>query len=227
MFFIKESLKENSHLIGARSIATAIAFCLMSTSVLHAEDKERKDLLYRYKGANGELVIDDYIPPEFVGKGYSILSKNGLLIEKVAPEMSAEERAKLGDKAKAEEERKEQARKDAWLLERYSDEGDAILARNRQLGAIDTLIVVAQSKINRLKQDEARELEFAASAERRGKEITQDTLDRLESIRSQIRALEQQIENQNTEKDTLTKKFDGIIVRLKDIEQRRAEAKAK
>lgn len=179
------------------------------------------DRLYRYKGVSGEVVIDDHIPQEFVSNGYTILTKGGMVVERIAPALTDKQRANLSVADREKEEREEQAKKDKWLLERYSDAGDAVLGRDRQLGAIETLIVVAQSNINKLKQEEHKELEFAAADERRGIEVSEEVLERLDSIRSQIRSAEQQIENQKEEKIRVTQKFEGIILRLQDIEERR------
>lgn len=190
-----------------------LALCLFAEGSFAAGE------MYRYEGENGEVVIEDHIPPEFVHKGYTILNKSGFVIEKIEPTLSKEDVEGLSEVRRAEEEKKEQAKRDAWLLERYSDAGDAILARDRQLGAIETLIIVAQSNINKLKQDEKKELTLAAAAERDGKEVPADVLSSLESIRAQIRSAELQTEKQKQEKIKINQKFDAIIQRLTELEK--------
>lgn len=194
-------------------------FSYIALGILSAGISYGTDEMYRYEGVNGEVVIDDQIPPEFVSKGYSVLNKSGFVIEKIEPALTEAELAELSDERRDEEHKKEQEKKDKWLLERYSDAGDAILARDRQLGSIETLIIVAQSNINKLKQDETRELAFAAASERDGKTVPADVLTSLESIRSQIRSAELQIENQKQEQKKLNQKFEVIILRLKEIEK--------
>lgn len=185
--------------------------------------------LYRYKGVNGETVIDDHIPPEFVSKGYTILSSTGMVIETVAPALTGEEKAKAMEeerkKMELEEVKRKRKEEDEWLLQRFSDAGDAVRARDRQLGSLETLIVVAQSNIKKLKKDEAKELSYAAAAERSGKEVPQDVLDNLKSIREQIRAAETQIETQRDEQEKIKYKYEGMIQRLKEIEEEQAKAK--
>jgi len=186
---------------------------------LFAEASFAADQMYRYEGANGEMVIEDHIPPEFVHKGYAIINKSGFVIEKVEPTLSKDDVAGLSEARQAEELKKEQAKRDAWLLERYSDAGDAILARDRQLGSLETLIIVAQININKLKKDENKELTLAAEAERQGKEIPPDVISSLESIRAQIRTAELQVENQKQEQTKINEKFGKIIDRLTEIEK--------
>lgn len=200
------------HLLTTR--LSFITLCFLSAELSFAAGE-----MYRYEGANGEVVIDYQIPPEFISKGYSILNKSGFVIETVAPALTEEELANLSDERRAEEYAKEQEKKDKWLLERYTDASDAILARDRQIGSIETLIVVAQSNINKLKQEETKELAFAAAAEREGKPVPDDVLKAIESIRSQIRSAELHIENQKDEQKKLNQKFESIIVRLKEIEK--------
>jgi DNA repair exonuclease SbcCD ATPase subunit len=185
--------------------------------------------LYRYKGANGEVVIDDYIPPEFIPKGYTILSSTGMIIETVEPAMTDEEKAQMSAQKRKEleleEARKKQEQQDAWLLERFSDAGDAVRARDRQLGTLETLIVVAQGNIKKLKKDESTELGYAAQAERSGNQVGQDVLDNLKSIRDQIKAAEHQIEVQRAEQDAIKAEYQAMITRLEEIEKEREQAK--
>jgi hypothetical protein len=181
--------------------------------------------LYRYEGADGEVVIDDHIPPEFVHKGYSILSANGMVIETIERELTDEERAAMSEelrlKRELEEEKRKQKKRDEWLLKRFSDAGDAVLARDRQLGTLDTLIIVAQSNIKKLKKDEAKELSYAARAEREGKGVPDDVIKNLESIRNQIRAAELQIEKQKDEQNKIKEKYQAMIERMEEIEKER------
>jgi hypothetical protein len=193
-----------------------LGICALTASISFAAGE-----LYRYEGANGEVVIDDNIPPEFIPKGYSILNKSGLVVERVEPALTEEELADLSDEKREKELKEEQEKQDDWLLQRFSDAGDAVLARDRQLGALDTLIIVAESNINKLKQEETKELEYAAASERAGQEVGEAVLNSLERIRAQIRAAELQIENQKNEQRILNHKYEVMIKRLKEIEKKR------
>ncbi len=209
----------NHHLFTCVSVLALV--CLHNTPV-HAADE-----LYRYIGNKGEVVIDDRIPPEFVPKGYSILNKNGMVIETIEPALTDEDRANMSHEQQREELRKEQKRKDRWLLERYSDAGDAVRARDRNLSALNTLIIVAESNIRKLKQDEEKELAYAAAAEREGKEVPAVVLDALENIRAQIRSAEQHILVQKEEQKKITQTFAKHIERLEEIEKEKKEGEVK
>ena len=190
----------------------------LATGLVHAIESGK---LYRYIGSNNEMVIDDHIPPEYIQKGYAILNSQGFVIEKVAPVMSKEERTKLTgearSKAKFEAEQQEIEGENKRLLLRYSDSEDAVLARDRQLGALETMIVIVQGSIKKLKKEEQKELESAAASERRGEEVAPIVLESLQRVRQQIRDAEQQVQNQRIEQQQLRQQFEVTIGRLKEI----------
>lgn len=186
-------------------------FLLLGSGSLLAEGN-----LYRYTGEKG-LVIDDHVPPEYVPKGYEVLNSQGFVIDTVLPALSAEEKAAMSEQALIKQEAKVQAASDAKLLERYSDSGDAVLARDRQTGALETMIVIVEGTIKKLKQEEQKELERAAANERRGAEVPEAVLMNLDSVRKQIRDAEQQVENQKQEQSRIRSEFDDTIARLKTL----------
>lgn len=225
VFFIKQNRRV------AQAVLASVIFVALNVFVIpvHAAKAAKQpgkqssssadDVMYRYIGEQGETVIDHYIPPEFVDKGYSILNKSGMVIETVAPAMTEEEKALMSEQQKEEEAKKQRAKADAWLLERYSDARDAIRARDRQIGALETMIVVAQSNINKLKDNEVRELGYAAEAERQGREVPKDVLDSIESIRDQLRTIDQQVAYQRSEQEKIKLSFQSIILRMQELEK--------
>lgn len=211
----------NQKVTMAKSGFALLMFVLLNSFVISAQAEE---VMYRYTGANGETVIDHHIPPEFVSKGYSVLNKSGAVIEKVEPALSQED---MTEQQKKDEAQIERAKNDAWLMERYTDSKDAIRARDRQIDALETLIIVGQTNVNKLKENEVRELSFAAESERQGKEVPKEVVNSLENIRQQLRDVEQQIARNRSEQTKVKATFEGIINRLTEIEQEKATAKAK
>lgn len=193
-------------------LTLSILLCIGVLTSLHANN------LYRYKGENGEVVIDDRIPPEFISKGYEVLNSSGFVIETIEPELTPEQRANQSEKERLKEKEREQREKDEWLLDRFSDASDAVRARDRQLTTLDTLIIIAEGNIKKLKRDEEKELAYAASAERAGREVPEDVMENIERIREQIQAAEKQIEEKKQEQEEIRKKYQVMIDRLKEIE---------
>lgn len=199
-------------------LVLGILLCVSVSTSVHANN------LYRYKGANDEVVIDDRIPPEFISKGYEVLNSSGFVIETVEPELTAEQRAKKSEQERLQEKQKEQREKDKWLLDRFSDASDAVRARDRQLTTLDTIIIIAEGNIKKLKRDEEKELAFAASAERAGREVPEDVMENIERIREQIEAAEKQIEEKKQEQEAIREKYQVMIDRLKEIEWMRKQS---
>lgn len=200
------------------SFVLSILLCVSVLTSVHA------NTLYRYKGANDEVVIDDRIPPEFISKGYEVLNSSGFVIETVEPELTDEQRAKQSEQERLKEKEKEQREKDEWLLDRFSDASDAVRARDRQLTTLDTLIIIAEGQIKNLKRDEEKELAYAASAERAGREVPEDVMNNIERIREQIQLAEKQIEEKKQEQEEIREKYQVMIDRLKEIEWMRMQS---
>lgn len=200
-------LCRNQLLLGALFMASVTVFAV-----------EESDYIYRYIGSQGEMVIDDYIPPEFIPKGYSILTSKGVLIETIAPALTKEERDSQSAQMRDLTQRKI---REKWLLERYSDADDAIISRDRKLELIDTLIIGLRNKIKKLKTEETKELEFAAQSERNGREVSETTIKRLESIRSQISMTEKEIKNKEQEKQKTKDSFNQVVNEMHEIDKRK------
>ena len=70
--------------------------------------------LYRYVNDKGVIVLDRQgVPPEYIGKGYDVLSDQGRVVRVVPPAPTAAERQRL-------QEEKARATSDAQLLRLYS-----------------------------------------------------------------------------------------------------------
>src|SRR5699024_8388659 len=112
-------------------LALGMVLCglLASAPALQAQK-----LMYRYLDENQAVVLDDHVPPEFVGKGYAVLSTDGRVIEEVPPALGPEERrAREAADTAAERERMW----DESLLRRYSSVVDIEDARERALREIE------------------------------------------------------------------------------------------
>ena len=87
--------------------------------------------LNRYVNDKGVIVLDRQgVPPEYIGKGYDVLSDQGRVVRVVPPAPTAAERQRL-------QEEKAQATSDAQLLRLYSSLDDVDRARERTLTELD------------------------------------------------------------------------------------------
>ncbi|MDF1643314.1 MAG: hypothetical protein P1U80_03920 [Pseudomonadales bacterium] len=130
-----------------RLAAVAVSIFLLSFQVQAGEDR-----YYRYKAANGVTVINDVLPAEYAGKGYSIINKDGVLIQEVPRELTkAEIRAKEHQQKIQQQlakEAQQQQDNDRLLLSTFSSIEDIELTRNRVIGQLNNKIeTLVQNRI--------------------------------------------------------------------------------
>ncbi len=159
--------------------------------------------LYRYTNAQGNMTVDDHVPPEYAGKGYEVLNEEGMVIQVVPRQLTEEElaerdiRDKLAATALAEQER---LRKwDESLLLRYSTIEDIVAARERALRDLRIRVSILKSNIRSLKQQVENYQMVAADIERRGGKVDIQRLTTIEQLQAEIGATERSIVDRQRE----------------------------
>ena len=155
---------------------------------------------YRYVNEEGVKVLGHSIPPQYVANGYEVLSANGRVISVVEPAPDPElveiERAKAVLKAKYEQ-----------LSRRYSTVRDIEAAKQRKLTHIEASILLVESSIENI-QDEIDSITArAASFERAGKAVPQQTLDMLKTLNEKMEATLAIKEQRFNEKQFIVDRF--------------------
>lgn len=138
---------------------------------------------YRWVDDEGNTFIQSYIPPEFVAGGYEIIDDNGVVLKKVAPQISKAERdAREAAQVSAEMQRA----RDEELLKLYRSPADVDRAMKTWLSRMDMEIRVKRNRI-RIKENEFDGLqERAANQEKAGAEVDSDLLNKMKAIRLEI-----------------------------------------
>ncbi len=138
---------------------------------------------YRWVDKEGSTFIQGNIPPEYVAGGYDIIDDRGNLVKRVAPEISeAERKAQQAQQLSADMQRA----RDEELLKLYRSPSDVDRAMNTWLSRMDMEIRVKKNRI-RIKENEYDSLqEQAANLEKTGREIDNETLEKMDSITVEI-----------------------------------------
>jgi hypothetical protein len=143
--------------------------------------------LYRYVNDRGVVVLDRLgVPPEYIAKGYEVLSEQGRVIQVVPPAPTAEERQRLLS-AQA------QATSDAQLLRLYSSVDDVERARKRKLAELDGVIGVARGNLLSLRTQQSNLQSQAADHERAGREVPENLLVQIDNLKAEQAKLEKDI----------------------------------
>src|SRR5690606_36839535 len=103
-----------------------------------------EQLFYRYVDRQGVVVLDDHIPPEFVGAGYTVLMPDGRIVEVVPRPLTGELGRRQREAALETERRREW---DESLLRRYSSSADIVAARDRAVRDYAARISILHSNL--------------------------------------------------------------------------------
>jgi hypothetical protein len=190
---------------------------------LVAETSYAERNVYRYTNDEGVQVIDYAIPPEYVDKGYEVITYQGEVVTVVSPQMTAEEAEK--QKLTKERERKQKEENDhlrKWderLLLRYSQVSEIVKAKSRALSVIDVAITLNENNLSRLKTDiEAQQME-AAEIERKGEELSETRKATLIAFKNELQLVIDSIDQREKEKVAVAKDYDADIERFKMLRE--------
>lgn len=180
--------------------------------------------LYRYENDQGVVVIDYSVPPEFVHKGYDILTRKGRLIERVPRALTPEELAQRSEQERAALELARQQEQDRKLLTIFSSAEDAERARDRKIESIEVYINVTRGNIMKLQGDFNSAQAQAAERERAGQAVPSYLVESMDSLRRQIEQAEASIVEKEQEKEVIREEYAKDIERLRYLlEQPAAE----
>ncbi len=173
--------------------------------------------MYRYTNDQGNLVMDDHVPPEYVKDGYEVVNPDGVVIEVVPRQLTAEEQ-KSADAAAAEEKRLREW--DTTLLRRYSSVEDIEAARDRTLNDLNIRVSILKSNRRSLKHQVENYQSQAAELERRGQKVDKERLDAISSLQTEIANTEKAIADREQEIAGVTADYAADIERFEQIQDK-------
>ena len=110
------------------------------------------EVYFRYKNTKGITVIDDFIPAKYAGKGYSIINKDGTVIEVIPPALTPAEIVEKERQEKLQKQLAHEARQrensDRQLLSTFASSKEIELTRDR-------VVTQLQNKLSSLEQNRA------------------------------------------------------------------------
>jgi hypothetical protein len=178
--------------------------------------------LYRYRNAQGNVVVDYQVPTDAVAGGYEVLNTKGMVIRVVPRALSPEELKAKGAQTKREQEaraEKERLRKwDESLMLRYSTVADIEDAQRRGLGDMQIRLSILKSNRYSLKQKVENYQAQAADTERAGKSVDVERLRTIESLQEEIAHTELEIQEGQRDIEVLEAAYEADIERFKMLE---------
>lgn len=173
---------------------------------------------YRYKNAQGVMVIDNHIPPEFVANGYSIVNENGQIVRRVEP-------APTDDVLRAEYEKRKavetQRKRDEQLLSRYASVEDIHASKKRVREEIETRIAILRGSMRQQQHTLDEQLERAANIERAGREVSAVLRENLSTLELEIENMRASIAKRKQELKEVDAEYAAEEERFRFLMQRR------
>lgn len=201
----------NKGLIKRITFLTSVT--ILSASATYGAEAPGR-VYYRYINEDGVKVINATIPPEYVPKGYEVVSLNGEVIRVVEPSPTGEEAKRAAEERKL---RKQQEKADKLLRRRYSSVADIEAAKTRNLQELQGNISILTSNLSNVRSQIVTQQEQAASIERSGRAVGDDLLRNLANLQAEERDIQMQIKQREREYQAASDKFDQDMKRFAEI----------
>jgi hypothetical protein len=177
--------------------------------------------LYRYTNDEGVTVVDYQVPVAYVGKGYEVLNKDGMVVEVVPRELTAEEKKVRNAQQELEyEARAEERRLREWdesLLLRYSTLEDIEAAQDRALRDLRIRLSILKGNKRSLKQQVESYQAQAADLERSGREVDVARIVAIEDIQAEIATTDRSINDRVQEIEEVSAAYQKDIDRFRQL----------
>ncbi|MFP4208615.1 MAG: DUF4124 domain-containing protein [Wenzhouxiangella sp.] len=177
--------------------------------------------VYRWTDENGLVHYGHAVPPEYRARGYDRMAPDGRILERIAPAMTAEERAEKARREALQEqlevEQQNQAARDRLLLAAYRNEED--LQQNLEWrlnglqGQLDTLAASLQHSRQRLEDLIAR----AAGLHRTDQPVPAQLDESIEAARTEIRRLNEAMAEIQIRKEQTRQRFESDLERYRAL----------
>jgi hypothetical protein len=197
---------------------------LLWVSSAVADSKESE--VYRWTDNEGVMHYGDRIPPEFAATGHTVLNEQGIEIDRIDGEKTAEEKAEQKRRAEliAEQRKTRDAAllRDKVLLSTYLSIDEIEALRDRRIELVAGQIRVTQiyldnlrEKILKLEKEAQRFSPYSTNANARpiDEKLSRELSDTLDSIM----LYEQNLARSRREQNQLVAKFSADIDRFKEL----------
>lgn len=162
-------------------------------------------VIYRYKNKDGVTVMNSAIPPEYVQRGYDVVTPSGRLLKTVPPALDKETLERRAQDALTKQ---EQVRIDTHLRKSYSHVRDIDAARDRNLESLNGNISILKANLVSSRKRQKGYEHQAAALERSGRPVPPELLDNIAKATAEQRAIKAQIQQREVEAEAIHIRFE-------------------
>lgn len=203
-------------------ISRLVLLLLASTLALSA--LAAGNVRYKWRDAEGNLHYSDSLPAEAGVYGYDVINAQGVLVKRVEPAMTAEERAIAKTAADAERARKDaaerQSRDDQQLLAANPTEADLRKTQAQQTEMIDLQIKSVQTGLQSLERSLTDLLGRAADLERSETAVPEKLSSQISELRRKINSQYALLERNKSEREKTIQGFDAEMARYRTLQEK-------
>ena len=199
------------------TVAVVAAVC--SASSWGQAGVSRDGGIYVCTDDDGRLITRDRYIVECRHKEQRVLNRDGSLRTRVAPTLTADERAQVEaaerDRRERDEAKKDAVKYDQLLLRRYPDEAAHQRARDKALDGFRAAVLSAEARLRELATERKKlndEVEFY-----RGRVVPTSLKQRIEGNDAQAEAQRTSIKNAQAEQARINRVFDVELDRLRKL----------
>ena len=192
---------------------------LMQLSLLLVLTGPANARIFCWTNDEGIRECGDTIPPEYSQKGREIISEGGMVIDEreramTDEEIEAHKRQVALEKEKLRQE-EERAKQDQILLYTYTNIEDIELTRDGKIQLLETSIGLANKRNEKIRAELDKREQQAATLERDGKNIPENLVEDISSLRRQINENNEYIYNKKQEIEDVTLEYAEAMERFK------------
>lgn len=206
---------------GCRDMKAVVGLFVVAGLICAAGPSYAAKKMYRFE-VDGQVIIKDYVPAEYVHLGYDILNHQGMVIGHVDRAPTAEELARKKAAEAARQARKDaieqQKQADMNLLRLYAAPEDVERARQRKADEVDSYIQLQRRRIADLQAKLEKSQGQAANIERRGRDVPADMRLEIVELQNAIRDSEKNIDDRQQEIITATREFADQYERVRILQ---------
>lgn len=179
---------------------------------------------YKWRDAEGNLHYSDSLPPEAGTYGYDVVNAQGVLVKRVPPAMSAEEKSVAKAEAAADRAKKDaaerQARHDQQLLAANPTEADLRNTQAQQIEMIDLQIKSVQTGLQSLERSLTELLGRAADLERSETAVPERLTNQISDLRRKIDSQYALLERNKSEREKALAGFEAETERYRALKEK-------
>ncbi|SFN63868.1 DUF4124 domain-containing protein [Dokdonella immobilis] len=184
---------------------------ILLLSVVAASALAAGSVRYKWRDAEGNLHYTDSLPADAGVRGYEVINAQGIVVKRVEPAKTPEQRreAKVAaDAARAEKDAAErQQRADQQLLAANPTEKDLIETHRQQLEMIDLQLSSQHATLESLERSLTDLLGRAAALERSDRPVPAKLAGQIGDLRRNIETQHALIERRKVERESTVKDF--------------------